>query len=215
MDNLSRRFNKFLSVCFALWLLTANGAFYSLAHEGHDHGESKPVVNVGKRAEVRAVRVGEFEIALKHAPLQPDKEIVAKLFLTRYETNEPIEKAQIVITIEKAGEKATEVKAVPNETAGSYTVTLPPLLQGEAEIGAHFDATGKNEAVTFGSVKIASQTVETAGESSSWWQSALFLLGTLAALSLIGAIVWFGLRQIKKDSPETKAAEIGKETVSA
>lgn len=197
-----------------MWLLTTNGAFRSLAHEGHNHGDSKPVVNVGKQAEVRVVRVGKFEIVLKHVPLEPDKEITAKLFLTRYETNEPVENSQIVVTIEKAGEKATEVKAVSSETAGSYTAKLPPLSQGEVEIGAHLDVAGKSEAVTFGSVKIAPQTVETAGENGSWTQGVFFLLGALGIFGLIGAIVWFGLRQIKKDS-QIKAAGVREETVSA
>ncbi|MDQ3256678.1 MAG: hypothetical protein M3R15_22775, partial [Acidobacteriota bacterium] len=83
-------FRRLAAILIIVAALTAVLPATSLAHEGEDHGESKaPVIAAGAGMVTRTARAGDWEITLKHSPLEPDKEIPARVFVTRFETNEP------------------------------------------------------------------------------------------------------------------------------
>ncbi|MGI8467163.1 MAG: hypothetical protein ACR2N3_01800, partial [Pyrinomonadaceae bacterium] len=65
------------------------------AHGGVD--DEKPAatpVSNQKGMVVRTARAGDFEVLLKHSLLEPDTETAAKLFITRFATNEPFADAK-------------------------------------------------------------------------------------------------------------------------
>ena len=77
---------NFLATLFLSAVLTAPVS----AHGGEDHGDTKPAVTSNqKRIITRTARTGDFEILLKHSPIEPDTETAAKLFITNFATNEP------------------------------------------------------------------------------------------------------------------------------
>ncbi len=54
------------------------------AHGGEDHSEKKaPTISTGTNMIVRAEHVGDLEVTIKHPPLEPDKELAARVFVTR------------------------------------------------------------------------------------------------------------------------------------
>ncbi len=58
------------------FVLTAPVQFV-FAHGGEDHGEKKPAtVTPGANMIVHVARAGDFEVVMKHAPVEPDKEMV-------------------------------------------------------------------------------------------------------------------------------------------
>jgi len=134
--------------------LTAVLPAMNLAHEGEDHGESKtPVIAAGTGMVTRTARAGNWEVAIKHPSLEPDKEIPARLFVTRFETNEPIANAQVRVTL--TGTAApVEAVATAGSTAGVYEVRLPPLPQGEYRLAAQVGANGMGQTAQFGALQI-------------------------------------------------------------
>ncbi len=100
------------------------------AHGGEDHSaEQAPVVAAGTGTVTRTARASDWEIVIKHPPLEPDHELAARVFVTRFETNEPIANAQVRVTMMGAA-ASVEVVAAAGSTAGIYEVRLPPLPQG-------------------------------------------------------------------------------------
>ena len=90
MSDTKRRTISFTFNLMAMMILFVFFTAPIFAHGGEDHGDAKPAVTSNQKGMVaRTARAGEFEILLKHSPLEPDTETAAKLFITRFATNEP------------------------------------------------------------------------------------------------------------------------------
>ena len=90
MSDTKRRTIFFTFNLMAMLILSVFFTAPIFAHGGEDHGDAKPAVTSNQKGMVaRTARAGEFEILLKHSPLEPDTETAAKLFITRFATNEP------------------------------------------------------------------------------------------------------------------------------
>jgi len=99
-----------------------------LAHGGEDHGEAKPATATTTAGTVtRSVRLGDFEIMLKHSPLEPDAAAAGRLFITKFATNEPADNASPAIEIESASGAVTQIPVEKTAAAGSYVVRIPAL----------------------------------------------------------------------------------------
>jgi hypothetical protein len=193
-----------LSLALALF----GNATQVLAHGGEDHGDEKPKTTTTKAGTIsRTARLGDFEIMLKHSPLEPDAAATARLFITRFATNEPVSDANPAIEIESASSMVTEIPVEKTDAVGGYIARIPALPEGTYTVRTRATAGGKTNTATFSGVKILHQ--EAAAETgSSWTQTALMVMLFLVALVLFGGLAYFALR-VFKNKP------LGEETVSA
>ncbi len=192
--------------------LTAVLPATSLAHEGEDHGESKaPVVAVGAGMVTRTARAGDWEIVIKHPSLEPDKETSARVFVTRFETNEPIANAQVRVTLTGAAaplEAIATAGANSNIGAGVYEVKLPPLPRGEYKLAAQVGANGASQTAQFGATQVAPAPPAQVESSSGWARTALIALALLAALGLGGIVAYRLLKGLRAHRESRQAATV-------
>ncbi|MDQ3062692.1 MAG: hypothetical protein M3R14_07490 [Acidobacteriota bacterium] len=196
-----------LLLSFALALF--GNATQVLAHGGEDHGDEKPKTATTTAGTIsRTARLSDFEIMLKHSPLEPDAAATGRLFITRFATNEPVGDANPAIEIESATGLVTEIPVEKTDAIGSYVARIPALPEGTYTVRTKaVAASGKTNTATFSGVEIAHQ--EAAAETgSSWTQTALMVILFLVALALFGGLAYFALR-VFKNKP------LGEETVSA
>ncbi len=195
----------------SLTLSLFGNATQVLAHGGEDHGEAKPATATTTAGTVtRSVRLGDFEIMLKHSPLEPDAAAAGRFFVTRFATNEPVGDANPAIEIESATGAVTEIPIEKTDAVGSYTVKIPALPEGTYAIRTKAaTGSGKTDTATFSGVEVAHQEAAAADAgSSSWWQTALMAMLFLVALALFGGLAYFAVR-VFKNKP------LGETTVSA
>lgn len=181
-----------------------------LAHGGEDHGEEKPKTATTTAGTVtRSTRLGDFEIMLKHSPLEPDTATAGRLFITKFATNEPVGDANPAVEIESVNGTVTEIPIEKTDATGSHTVKIPALPEGAYTIRAKAVAAGgKTSTATFSSVEIAHHEAAEEASGSSWTQTALMATLFLIALALFGGLTYFAVR-VFKNKP------FGEETVSA
>jgi hypothetical protein len=200
----------------AATLLTAvvfftGAAAQVFAHGGEDHGDAEPATATTTAGNItRSVRLGDFEIMLKHSPLEPDTATAGRLFITKFATNEPVGDANPAVEIESANGAVTEIPVEKTDTVGSYTVKIPALPEGAYTLRTKAVAVGgKTGTATFSGVEVAHQEAAAAETgSSSWTQTALMAMLFVVALGLFGGLAYFALR-VFKNKP------LGEETVSA
>ncbi len=203
---------KLRSMATALLLSFALGLFGSaaqvLAHGGEDHGEAKPKTETTDKGTVlHTTRVGDLEVMLKHERLIPDAGNEARLFVTRFETNEASSDVAPAIEIESANGAVTQATVEKTATSGSFTVKIPPLATGTYLIRAKLTHGGETDTATFSGVEIAHQQAAT--ETGSFWtQTVLIAVLFLIALALFGGLAYFA-RRVFNNKP------LGEETVSA
>ena len=178
------------------------------AHGGEDHSVKKaPTVSTGTNMLVRAEHVGDLEVAIKHPPLEPDKELAARVFVTRFGTNEPIAGAKVVVVFTAAGGMPVEARAESSNTAGIYEVKFSPMPRGDYTLAARVEVGGTTpQAVEFGAIKVAPLPPAAAVDGSSRARTALFALGILAALGFLGLILYRATVQARRDRIKGEAA---------
>lgn len=171
----------------------------AFAHGGEDHGEEKaPVVSAGTGTLTRVARVGDFEVTIKHPPIEPDREIAARVFVTRFETNEPVGKAQVFLAFGD-GESAPEVAATATSTPGIYEVKLPPLPKGQYKLAARLDLNGTSGTAQYGAIEVAPAPPPAVESGSSWARTALITLALLLALGVAGVVVYRFVQNARRD----------------
>lgn len=179
------------------------------AHGGEDHGDAKPAAVSNQKGMVaRTARAGDFEVLLKHAELEPDTETAAKLFITRFGTNEAFGEAKPAIEIAGKDGKTFEISEVKSDAPGSYSFKMPPLPEGAYTVLAKLNLGGGSDTATFSSVSVEHPAAESAAGAGSWARTALMVLAALAVLGLLGGLMFFALRFAKTD-------RINEEAVSA
>jgi hypothetical protein len=185
-----------------------------LAHGGEDHGDEKPkVVSAGKGTIARTARAGDFEVTIKHSPIEPDTETAARLFVTRFETNEPFADAKPTIEITTKDGKTFEASEIKADAPGSYSFKLPPLPEGTYTILTRLSAPGgKTDTATFSSVAVEHPVAELVVDTAwAWLKTALMILAALVVLGLLGGLVFYAARYAKQDRADVS----GEEAVSA
>ncbi len=160
------------------------------AHGGEDHGEKQPpAVSKGTNMITRVARVGDLEVVIKHPPIEPDKEAAARLFVTHFDSNEPVGGAKIVVTFSGSG-SPVEVAAAPNATPGMYDVKLPPLPKGQYKVAARINHDGNALTADYGALQVAPLPVASSDVVSSWARTALIGLALLIGVGIIGVILY-------------------------
>lgn len=171
-----RRVKKVLALGFILLALPSA----SSAHEGHDDGAKKPAVTADSGMVARTVRVGDYEVMMKHPALEPLHEHSARLFITRYATNEPVKETTANLVIAAKGKEPLKVAAKPSSRAGEYELTLPPLDSGVYSFSVTVKVGGVEQRADYGAVTIElPKTVAAENNAAGAMKMLLWLLGGL------------------------------------
>ena len=171
----------------------------SFGHGGEDHGDAKaPAVSTSANMVARTVRAGDYEVTLKHPPIEPDKETTARVFVTRFDSNEPVENATITLLF-SGGEVPIEATATAGNTAGMYEVKLPPMREGEYKLAARIGVNGTTETVEYGALQVAPAPATAAESESSWARMALIALASLVGLGFIAFVLYRASQYTRRD----------------
>lgn len=183
-----------LSAALLAFLMLASPAL-AFAHGDEDHGDKKKAVAAGPGMVARTARVGDYEVMVKHPALEPLHEHPARVFITRYATNEPIKDAVVNLVIAIKGKELIKVLAKAAARPGEYEATLPSLDAGTYNLSAEIAADGANETASYGAVAIETPKplAESGGgaEAKNAWLLAL----TLGLLALLSATVFSAWRR--------------------
>lgn len=202
-----KRLNPLTVLLAALALLFSQATVF--AHGGEDHGDQKPAaVSKGTNMIVHVARAGDYEVVIKHAPVEPDKEVVARVFVNRFDTNEPVANLKPVITVTADNGAPVEVSGAATGTPGMYEAKLPPLPKGQYKLAARVDYNGETKTATFSALTVAPQPVTATAAVAAWARTALMVLGILVALGVIGfaAFVIYRASQASRREPITGEA---------
>ncbi|MEP7270888.1 MAG: FixH family protein [Acidobacteriota bacterium] len=163
----------------------------SFAHGDEDHGDKKKAVAAGPGMIARTARVGDYEVMVKHPVLEPLHEHAARIFVTRYATNEPIKDAVVSLVIAFKRTEPVKVAAKASARPGEYEANLPPLDAGTYNLSAMIDVGEANWTANYGEVAV--ERPKPTAESSAWDEAKsawLLALGLLMLLSATGFLAW-------------------------
>lgn len=172
------------------------------AHGGGE--ETAPPVKTGGTEEVRTVRINDFEVTLKNAAIEPDTAGSARIFLTRFATNEPVTNAKVWLTIERQNNQADDIEAAAADAPGTFSVTLPPIPQGTARFRVRVEAAGATANASLGDINIAHDEAAASSDGaavSSWGGAALIAFVFALVLMLLGGLVYFVWRFAGEGEP--------------
>jgi hypothetical protein len=198
-----------------LFLLTAFWLFGNtvqiFAHGGEDHGDQKPKATTSDKGTVtRTARLGEYELTLKHQFLEPDAASAAKLFVTKFKTNEAVDNAAAKIEIESAANgSVTEAAVEKTDAAGSYNIKISALPQGVYTVRAKLTYGGETDTATFSNVEVA-PAPSAAENTLSRGRTALIAFVFALVLALFGGLIYF----VWHFADQGGESVIGKKTVS-
>ena len=89
----------------------------AFAHGGEDHGDAKKATNLALSYFSSEAASDKYELLVKYNPIIPGKEATLKLFASEFNTNKPIDSANIQVTV--TGNPAIKV-AVSKTQNGVY-----------------------------------------------------------------------------------------------
>lgn len=199
-----------VSILAGLIMFLSAGSTGIFAHGGEE--EAAPTVKTRGTEEVRTVRIDDFEVMLKNPPVEPDTAGTAKIFLTRFATNEPVTNAKVWLTIEGANNQSQDIEGGPTGSPGTFTVKLPPMPQGSARFSIRVEAAGTTDNGSFGNITIARDEADASGGTSATWgwgRIALMTFIFALVLALFGGLLYFVWRFAGESEPSRE------ETVSA
>nr|HMS43923.1 hypothetical protein [Pyrinomonadaceae bacterium] len=155
-------------------------------------------------------RVGDLEVMLKHPLFKPDTATDARLFVTKFETNEAFKDVSPAVEIESANGSVTQGTIEKSETAGIFGVKFPALPEGIYTIRTKLTHGGETDTATFSGVEVKNQPIA-ADENGgmSWLRTILIGFVFAIVLGLFGALTFFILRSGAEVQPQRG------ETVSA
>ena len=164
------------------------------AHGGEDHGDQKPKTETTARGAVlRTTRLGDFEVTVKHPPLEPGTIAHGSLFVTRYATNEPVDAGNVQVALEAPGGSISEVAVAKSATAGSYALDIPALTDGGYTLRVTLTAGGKASTATFSGVEVRNGAPAT-GAAASWSGFLLTSMFLIVGIGLFAALVYLSVR---------------------
>jgi hypothetical protein len=200
---------KQAAIIFSMILFVVGNLPQVFAHGGEDHGEAKPKTTESTKGTVsHTMHIGDLEVMLKHPTLTPDTTTDARLFITKFETNEALAGVNPAIEIEAANGMITPARIEETANAGSFNVKFPALGGGTYTIRAKITYAGETDTATFSGVKVEFPPTESAENAASWIRTALLFLVGAFVLGLFGILFYFVWRMADEK-------QIGEETVSA
>lgn len=169
------------------------------AHGGEDHGDAKPKVAATEKGIVsRSERMGDFEVTFKTPVLEPDTATSARLFITKFETNEAFGDNAVppAMEIESSGGSITQVAVEKTDLAGSYNLKIPALPEGNYTVRASLKTAKGSDTATFSNVSVAHPAADAAagGTLTAWLGTALLFLVGAIVLGLFAGLFYFAWR---------------------
>ncbi len=172
-------------------LLTIGSTFHVFAHGGEDHGDSKPKTAVNDKGTVsHTSRLGELELMIKHTSIEPDTATLARLFITKYATNEAADKITAVVEFESASGVVTQVAVEKADADGSFNLKIPALPEGSYTMRAKVTYGGETDTATFSGITVSQPAAE-AATGISWLRSTLMVLVSAVVLALFAGLGYF------------------------
>ena len=191
------------------FLLTGNMP-QTFAHGDEDHGDAKPKTETTDKGTVsHSSRLGDLEVMLKHPLFLPDAATSARLFVTKFETNEGFAEVSPTVEIESANGTVTQATIEKTDTAGIFNVKFPALPNGTYTIRTKLTHGGETDTATFSGVEVKPQEISASENGGmSWARTFLIAFIFLIVLALFGGLFYFVLRF-------AEGKQITEETVSA
>jgi hypothetical protein len=185
-----------LSAAFFLLFTLSGNAPQIFAHGGEDHGDAKPKTETTDKGTVsHSSRLGDLEVMLKHPVFAPDTATTARLFVTKFETNQGFADVVPAIEIESANNSVTEAKVEKTDTAGIFNVSFPALPQGTYTIRTKLTHGGETDTATFSGVEVKTASASASENSGmSWARTVLIGFIFTIVLALFGGLIYFVLR---------------------
>lgn len=176
-----------------LLILLAGGPKVA-AHGGEDHGDQKPKTETTSKGSVlRTTRVGDYEVTVKHPPLEPGMQATGSLFVTRFATNEPVDAGAVHVAVEAEGGSITDVAVEKSSTAGGYTLNVPALTEGEYALRVTLAPDGKASTATFSDLEVHGASAAS-GSSASWTGWLVTALFLIVGAALFAGLVYLSVR---------------------
>ncbi|CAN5499344.1 hypothetical protein BH10ACI1_BH10ACI1_34660 [soil metagenome] len=194
-----------------LFLLLFVGNFLQIfAHGGEDHGDATPKTETTDKGTVsHSSRLGDLEVMLKHPIFEPDIATNARLFITKFETNEGFAKVTPAIEIESENGSVTQATVENTDTAGIFNVKFPALPNGTYTIRTKLSHGGETDTASFSGVGVKpTPLISTDSGEMSWARTILISFIFLVVLALFGGLIYFVLHN-------ADSKPINEETVSA
>lgn len=164
------------------------------AHGGEDHGDQKPKTETNAKGVVlRTTRLGDFEVTVKHPPLEPGVLTHGSLFVTRYATNEPIDAGNVQVAFDAQGGSIVDVTVGKSTTAGSYGLDIPALTEGHYTLRVTLIAGGKASTATFSDIDVRTETAAT-GAASSWSGFLVTAMLLFIGIGLFAGLIYLSVR---------------------
>lgn len=184
------------AIGLVLIVLLAGNASQIFAHGGEDHGDEKPKTETTEKGTVsHSSRLGDLEVMLKHPVFAPDTATAARLFVTKFESNQGFAEVTPAIEIESANNSVIEAKVEKTDTAGVFNVNIPALPNGTYTIRTKLTHGGETDTATFSGVEVTSTpTASTESGEMSWARTILISFIFLIVLGLFGGLTFFVLR---------------------
>lgn len=180
--------------------------FQALGQGDEKHDDAKTTKSTGVSSQqtsmVRSKRVKDFEITLKHPILEPFKVAIGNLFVTRYESNEPVS-INIAADLVSSSGKTINISVEKSNSTGIYKLDFPGLEKGSYNLLIKLDGANLKETVTFSDLKVSSAKTQNLESNNSygWIAFAGF------ALLTFGLTVYFSKYFSKQNPAESHAGE--------
>lgn len=197
MKNFQADFKRFgLAAAFFLIFTFFGNALQIFAHGGEDHGEAKPKSETTDKGTMsHSSRLGDLEVIFKHPLFLPDTATTARLFVTKYETNQGFAEVSPAVEIESATGAVTTAAIEKTDTAGIFKVSVPALPNGTYTIRTKLTHGGETDTATFSGVEVKNASaVSTENGGMSWTRTALIGFIFSIVLALFGGLIYFVLR---------------------
>jgi len=190
---------KTFKIIIAITLLILQGSTI-IAHEGHDHGDKKKEAPVPGRAWFTVNSTSEtFEAVLRYALINPEEETEMQLFISDFETNTPIDSAQITVTCMEDNTVAIDIHYLE---PGIYELHAAFPEEKEYTLAANIISSNRADLMLLENIEVGREFPQVSpeySESGFGWNSIFLVLVGLIA----GALLMLLLRRRRKTATLT------------
>lgn len=162
------------------------------AHGGEDHGDEKPKTAQNVQGIVsHTARLGDLEVMVKHPVLEPDTAITARLFVTKFATNEPADKVEPSVEFESSNGAVAHGILERTDSVGRYILRIPALPEGAYTVRVRIAYEGETDTATFAGVQVEHPTAGSLSNGVSWLERGLLFTVGAIVLGLFGILFYF------------------------
>lgn len=184
---------KTLKIILTTFLLIVLGTPV-IAHEGHDHSDKKKEAPIQGRTWFTINSTSKtFEVVLRYFPIKSKEETIMQLFLSDFETNAPIDSAQLTVTCME--DNTIQIEAHYLEP-GIYELHAAFPEEKEYTLVANIIAGNHADLMLLKSIEVGRELpqAEQGNASGFGWDSVFLVLAGL----ITGALVMFLFKRRKK-----------------